>query len=153
MKLATGTERIAALTILAMCVALVIAGYQLLYWDGYAPASGFAPVWVGLAGIALAALMLLQVGRQGFGDEANLPSRSELGRVLSTVAGLGLFVAAAPWLGMICAAFLLMLFMLIVVLRRPPIACIATAVATTLIVYGVFVAWLQVPLPRGIFGI
>lgn len=153
MKLATGTERIAALTILAMCVALVIAGYQLLYWDGYAPASGFAPVWVGLAGIALAGLMLLQIGRQGVAEEANLPNRSELTRVLLTVAALWLFVAAAPWLGMISAAFMLMLFMLLVVLRRPPIACIATAVVTTLIVYGVFVAWLQVPLPRGVFGI
>lgn len=37
MKLTTGAERITALTMPALCVGLVLAGHQLLYWDGYAP--------------------------------------------------------------------------------------------------------------------
>jgi putative tricarboxylic transport membrane protein len=153
MKLTTGAERITALTMLALCVGLVLAGHQSLYWDGYAPASGFAPIWVGIAGIILAALLLFQIGTGGHANNSSLPSRPELFRVVATVVALWVFVGITPWLGMIPAAFLLMLFMLIAVLRRPPPISIATAIGTSLLVYAIFVAWLKVPLPKGLFGI
>jgi hypothetical protein len=154
MKLATGAERVTALTMLVISAGLVLAGHELLYWDGYAPASGFAPVWVGIVGFILAGLMLFQIGPRGDAtDGASLPGRPALTRVLTTIIALWVFVAVTPWLGMIPAALALMLFLLIAVLRRPPLVSLATAAGTALLVYVIFIAWLRVPLPHGIFAI
>lgn len=153
MKLAKGAHLITAATMLAICAGLIVAGYQLLYWDGYAPAAGFAPIWVGIAGVILSGLMLFGIGTQGYADESSMPNRSEAFRVGTTVLGLLVFVTIAPLLGMIPTALIFMIFMLLVVLRRSPVASIATAVGTTMLVYGIFVVWLKVPLPVGIFGI
>lgn len=153
MKIATGAHLITAVTMLVLCVSLVIAGYQLLYWDGFAPAAGFAPIWVGIAGVVLSGLMLFEIGTRGYPDESSLPNRHETFRVGATILGLWAFVAATPWLGMIPTALIFMIFMLLVVLRRPPLVSIATAAGTSLLVYGIFVLWLKVPLATGIFGI
>lgn len=154
MRLATGAERFTALAMLAICVALLMAGINLVYWDGYAPASGFAPVWVAISGIVLALLMFFDIGSgPGLEDASPLPGWPELKRVLMTTSALWIFVAIAPWTGMIIAALALMLFMLIVVLERPVVASVLTAAFTTLLVYMIFVFWLRVQLPRGVFGI
>ena len=153
MRLARGSHLITAISMLALCVSLVIAGYNLLYWDGYAPASGFAPIWVGIAGILLSGLMLFDIGTGGFADESSIPNRNEIERVGATALGLWLFVALAPVLGTLPTALLFMIFMLLGVLRRPLIPSVATALGTAALVYGIFVAWLKVPLPTGIFGI
>ena len=154
MRLATGAERFTAFAMLAICIALLIAGINLVYWDGYAPASGFAPVWVAVSGIVLAVLMFFNIGAgAGLEEPSPLPTRSEFKRVLLTTAALWIFVAVVPWTGMILAALVLMTFMLIVVLERPVVVSVATAVFTTLLVYMIFIVWLRVQLPRGIFGI
>jgi len=153
MRLATGAERVTSLAMLAICVALLIAGINLVYWDGYAPASGFAPVWVAISGIVLATLMFFDIGSgAGLEEPSPLPGRSEFKRVLLTTAGLWIFVAVAPWTGMILAALALMTFMLIVVLERPVVVSVLTALFTTLLVYVIFIVWLHVQLPRGVFG-
>ena len=54
---------------------------------------------------------------------------------------------------MVPAGFLLMLGLLLIVLRRPLPASLLTAVISTALVYAVFVAWLNVPLPKGFLGI
>lgn len=154
MKLATGAERFTSLAMLAICVALLIAGVNLVYWDGYAPASGFAPVWVAISGIVLATLMFFDIGSgAGIEEPSPMPGRAEFKRVIMTTSALWLFVALVPWAGMILAALVLMLFMLIVVLERPVLVSVLTAAFTTALVYVIFIVWLRVQLPRGIFGI
>ncbi|MEQ1955023.1 tripartite tricarboxylate transporter TctB family protein [Mesorhizobium yinganensis] len=153
MRLATGSHFITAVSMLVICIGLVITGYNLLYWDGFAPASGFAPIWVGIAGILLSGLMLFGIGTGGFPDESSVPNRDEMYRVGATTLGLWLFVALAPVLGTLPTALLFMIFMLLGVLRRPLVPSAAAALATAALVYGIFVAWLKVPLPTGILGI
>jgi len=155
MRLATGAERITALAMLAICAALLVAGFNLLYWDGFAPASGFAPVWVAIAGLVLGTFMLFGIGTGGEAteDASPMPSRDELKRVLLTLAALWMFVAVTPFTGMILAALALMLFMLLVVLERPAVISVLTAVFTTILVYLIFVYWLRVQLPRGVLGL
>jgi putative tricarboxylic transport membrane protein len=153
MRLASGAERITAVAMLAICAGLLIAGYDLRYWDGFAPASGFAPVWIAIAGIVLALLLFFQVGAAaGTDDASHRPDRAELSRVLLTTTALWIFLAITPFTGMLLAALALMLFMLIVVLERPLLASLLTAVFTTLLVYAIFILWLRVRLPRGVFG-
>ena len=53
---------------------------------------------------------------------------------------------------MVLAGSLLMLFMLLDVLRRPWLASIITTVLTTALIYGIFVLWLRVALPKGVLG-
>lgn len=152
MKLATGAHLITAVAMLVLCTSLVIAGYQLLYWDGYAPASGFSPIWVGLIGIVLSGLMLFQIGTKGYPDESAMPTRSEAIRVGAATLGLWLFVVASPFVGTLPMTAVFVLFLLLCVLRRPPMPSIITTVVTALLVYGIFVVWLKVPLPKGILG-
>lgn len=154
MRLATGIPRYVALAMLLLYAGLLIAGIDLVYWDGYAPASGFAPVWVAISGLMLATLMLFDIGAEAVPDDGTIfPSREEFQRVLMATASLWLFVVLAPFLGMIPTALALMLFLLLVVLRRALVPSLLTAATTTVLVYLVFIAWLNVQLPRGIFGI
>lgn len=154
MRLATGTPRYVALAMLLIYVGLLIAGIDLVYWDGYAPASGFAPVWVAISGLVLATLMLFDVGAEAVLDDGPiLPSREEFRRVVLATGALWLFVVAAPFLGMIPAALALMLFLLLVVLGRRLVPSLVTAFTTTALIYLIFIVWLNVQLPRGIFGV
>ena len=152
MKLATGAERVTALTMLVICVGLVIAGHQLQYWDGFAPAAGFAPVWVGIVGVVLCGLMLFQIGGFQSTDES-LPDRPALLRVLMTIVALWIFIAITPLVGMILAGLAFMVFLLIAVLRRPLFPSLVTAVGTAVLVYVIFITWLGVPLPHGLLHI
>ncbi|MCK0209714.1 tripartite tricarboxylate transporter TctB family protein [Starkeya koreensis] len=154
MRLATGMPRYIALAMLLIYAGLLFAGIDLVYWDGYAPASGFAPVWVAISGLILATLMLFDIGAEPvLEDGPILPSREEFRRVVLALAALWLFVVAAPFLGMIPAALALMLFLLLVVLGRPLLPSLLTAFVTDGLIYLIFIHWLNVQLPRGIFGI
>lgn len=153
MRLATGTPRYVALAMLLIYAALLIAGIDLVYWDGYAPASGFAPVWVAISGLVLATLMLFDIGAEAVDEGPVLPSREEFRRVVMATGALWLFVVASPFLGMIPAGLALMLFLLLVVLERRLVPSLLTAFLTSGLIYLIFVVWLNVQLPRGIFGV
>ena len=51
------------------------------------------------------------------------------------------------------AAVLFMLFLLLLVLRRPLAPSLLTTAITGALVYGIFSAWLGIAFPKGIFGI
>jgi len=149
MQLAAMPDRVVALLFLLFFGALCVLALGLGYWDGFAPAAGFAPLWVGLAGVFLSIALL--VSRPAETGEA--ADRAGLRRVASAALALVLFVALTPILGMIPAGFLLMLALLLLILRRPPLPSLVTSVVSIALVYAIFVAWLHVPLPKGVLGV
>jgi hypothetical protein len=81
------------------------------------------------------------------------PDRPARARVALTLGGLIAVPLLAPWLGLLPALSLLVAFLLLVVLRRPLWPSLATLAISIGMVYGIFVGWLNVPLPKGILGI
>ena len=74
-------------------------------------------------------------------------------RVAITFFGLVAFSVLSPILGMVPSAALFVFLFLYALLARPLVSSLATAAATTALIYGVFVWWLNVGLPSGYFGI
>jgi len=153
LKLAATPDRTVALVFFLFFGALFALSLQLGYWDGFAPSSGFAPLWVAVVGIALAAALFF-AKNEANDEAATTPDEpGALLRVGQAIVGIVIFLAVTPFLGMVPAGFLLMLGLLLIVLRRPLPASLLTAVISTALVYAVFVAWLNVPLPKGFLGI
>ena len=143
----------AALVFLALSAIVVAGTWNLAYWSDFAPGPAFAPRWVAAAGAVLALLLIVQELRDPSPEPADLPSRSALSRVLSTSAALFVALAIAKSLGFVVTVAALTLFVLLVVERRRIGPSLIVTVLTAALVHGVFVAWLNVQLPKGFFGL
>jgi hypothetical protein len=143
----------AALVFLGLS-ALVVAGtLDLAYWSDFAPGPAFTPIWIAAAGGILALLLLFREVRDPTPERADLPTRPALTRVLLTVVALSLTLALAPRLGFVAMIAALTLFVLLVVERRRIVPSLIVTVLTAALVHGVFVAWLNVQLPKGFLGL
>jgi hypothetical protein len=69
------------------------------------------------------------------------------------LGGLVAVPLASPLLGLVPALALFVAFLLLAVLRQRLWPSLATLAITVGVVYGIFVAWLGVPLPKGVLGI
>lgn len=150
MKFANPYDRAIAIALFAFFTGLLWFAWQLGYWDEFAPSSGFAPIWVAVFGMILAVALLFSRDA-----ETEMPApfeRSGLIRVLQAIGGLVAFVLLTPLTGMILAGLLLMLGLLLIVLQRPLLPSLLTALISIALVYGIFVAWLKVALPTGLLG-
>lgn len=138
--------------ILALSAAIFIETRHLAYWTETAPGPGFFPSWLVLAGIILSLLQLIEAWR-ATGSAAEWPDRSAIGRACITYAGLVGLGILAPLLGMMPSIVLFVVFLLIVVLRRPVWPSLATTAVTVGLIYLIFVSWLGVVLPTSSLGI
>jgi putative tricarboxylic transport membrane protein len=143
----------AALVFLGLSAIVVAGTWDLAYWADFAPGPAFAPIWIAATGAVLALLLLFQEVRDPTREPANLPPRSALARVLLSIAALSLALALAPWLGFVAAVVALTLFVLLVVERRRVLPSLVVTVLTAALIHGVFVAWLNVQLPKGFLGL
>lgn len=141
----------AILLILALVAATGTLG--LPYWSEFSPGPAFAARWTALVAAALAALLLWEALARSEHVPVEWPDREGLRRVALTSVLLWAFLALLPWLGFTLDAALLMLIMLLGVQRRrlvPSLVATAIAVAGT---WGIFIAWLQIKLPLGPWGL
>ncbi len=142
-----------ACVMLALSAIVLGETWGLGYWAEFAPGSAFAPVWVAGAGVVLSVLLLVEALRGGDDEPADLPSRPAMLRVLGTLAGLWLVIVATPLLGLLTAATLFIVYLLLVVLRQPVLPSLFATAATMGLVAGIFVGWLNIALPKGPLGI
>jgi hypothetical protein len=143
----------AALVFLALSAIVVAGTSDLAYWSDFAPGPAFAPVWIAAAGAVLALLLLFQEWRNPSLQPADLPSRPALTRVLLTIVALALALALAPRLGFVATVVALTLFVLLAVERRRAVPSLIVTLLTAALIHGVFVAWLNVQLPKGFLGL
>jgi putative tricarboxylic transport membrane protein len=143
----------AALVFLALSVITAIGTRELAYWTDFAPGPAFAPVWIAAAGALLSLLLLAREMRNPSKERADLPEQTGWVRVLVTVAALTAALVLAPAFGLVPSVALLTLFVLLAVERRRLLPSLVVTVLTTALVHGVFVAWLNVALPKGPLGL
>jgi hypothetical protein len=142
-----------ALIMIALSAVTFFATRHLPYWADFAPGSAFGPVWVSLAGVLISLLLIVDAIRRPDNPPIDLPDRPGFIRVALAVAALWSVVYLTPIIGLIATAILFMLFLLLVVERRPLVPSLITTALTIGLVYGVFSVWLEIAFPKGAFGI
>lgn len=145
------SDVIPAAIMLILSVVVVLATWSLGYWSDTTPGPAFAPLWIAGAGILLIILRLLEA-RSGAAS-IEWPDRNGLIRIALTMAGLAALPLVSPVLGMVPSVALFIAFFLFVVARRRLVPTLTTVAVTTGLIYGVFVLWLGLSLPTGIFGV
>jgi len=134
---------------------LVRESLRLRYYSSFGPGPGFFPLWLSLLLAILAVAMFWQAT---FGKPEAMPADFypdrkgylRIGAVLAALAGV--IVLIEP-LGFRLVMLGLYLFLLAVLGRQHPLVTGIVALAGSFGVYYVFVHWLAVPLPIGLFGI
>lgn len=138
--------------LLVLSAAVFLDTRHLEFFDGI-PGPAFLPIWLAVAGCVLFVLRLLEARRLPEAGSADWPDRSGLRRVILTFAGLAAIPLAAPFVGMLAAIVLYIAFLLLVVLRQRLGPSLLTVAVTAGVVYGIFVLWLGIALPKGFLGI
>lgn len=145
--------------------ALALAGLvatgtaSLPFWADYAPGPSFVPVGVAVAGAVLALLLGAEAVRraEAIPEEeeavADLPDRDGIRRVVLTFGCLLLFAILAVPLGFVGSAGLFMLAVLVPVLRQRVLPSLLATALTVGLIWGVFVFWLGIALPKGALGL
>ena len=138
MRLAKG-ELALALAFAALGILWIARAATMPLWDGFAPASGFMPLWYGVSLIALAGSVVF-LSQERKTEEPAGKALVVLAVVAATIVGLSL-IGFAP-------SIFLMLLVLFAALEKLPLArSILVAAGTTAVLYLVFKTWLGIPLP------
>jgi len=147
------SEVIPPLVMLALSAVLVFGTWHLGYWANTTAGPAFAPIWVAAAGTLLALLQLRAVRTAASPEIYDWPDAAGRKRIAITFLGLVAFSVLSPLLGMVPSAALFVFLFLYGLLARPLSSSVITAAATTFLIYGIFVWWLNVGLPTGYLGI
>lgn len=143
MKLAKG-ELALALAFAALGGLWIARAATMPLWDGFAPASGFMPLWYGVILVVLAAAVAFTAEKRP--EEPVRKALVVLAVIAATILGLKL-------MGFAPSVFLMLLMLFAAVEKLPLLRSIAVALAVTAVLFLVFRTWLGVPLPRGPLGI
>ena len=138
---------------LCLCVVVVVSMWDQPYWSDFAPGSSFLPNWVAGLGAVFAVVQIVVSARQRESEPGDWPDKSGARRVVMTVCGLWIFVALLPWLGTAISATIFMLGLLLVVQRQRLLPSLVTTIVTVGMIEVIFILWLDIRLPRGVFGI
>ena len=141
-------EVLLALFFAVLGILWVVAALGMPLWEGFAPQSGFMPLWYGviLTGLAGVILINLFVHKDGKAEQP-------IGKPLVVLAALAAGIAGLDLIGFGPAMFLLLLVLFAVVERLPIGKSLLVAAGTTAFLFLVFKTWLGVSLPTGPLGI
>lgn len=146
-------ERVVAAGIGAFGALWAVQSSRLAYWSEFAPGSGFLPFWLGIILIVLSLAFLALSFLQPESDPPAAATESAgRGRVISIVLGLLACILVLEWIGFVAAITAYLLFLLLVVERRPLHEAAGVAAGTSFLLWLVFQHWLHVPLPAGPWG-
>jgi hypothetical protein len=117
-------------------------------WEGFAPQSGFMPLWYGIILVGLTVAVLVNL----FRDKAP-KAEDPIGKPLIVLAVFAAGIAGLEPMGFSPAVFLMLLFMFALIERLPILSSVLISAATTAILFLIFRTWLNVALPIGPLGI
>ncbi len=146
--------QIAGIAFLLFAILAFSESRKLKYYSSLGPGPGFFPFWVSIFIGILAVAMLYQAT---FKPQEPMPPdfiASRAGYLRSGAITLALIVTAMLMerLGFRLTMLCFYLFLLIALGRRNPFVTLVVAVIGSVGVFHVFVEWLKVPLPVGMFG-
>jgi putative tricarboxylic transport membrane protein len=143
----------AALLLLAVFVA--VESLKLRYYTPLGPGPGFFPFWLAVLLGALAIGMVLQatLGEPEPMPEDFFADRIGYLKMGAVVLALVVVTLALEPLGFCLTMFAVYAFLLLTLGRQRFLVTLLVALGGSFGVYYVFVRWLQVPLPQGLFGL
>jgi hypothetical protein len=116
------------------------------------PGAGFLPFSVGVLMFLLSLILFIQSFSKEEEGRKALWATGGTGRVLLILLSLVLYGLFLEKLGFILTTFLLMGFLLLGIGKVRKSVVILLSLISSLGCYGVFQVWLNVQLPKGIFG-
>lgn len=125
-----------------------VRAFELPFFDGFAPDSGFLPLVYGVLLLGLSTAVIVSL----FVSPPDVSGREPLTKSFLILGALLVGVASASWLGFAIPLFGMMLFMYAYVERLPIIKSVLTSAATTGILILIFEHWLHIPLPLSPWG-
>ena len=135
---ATRGELALTLAFAALGILWIIRAATMPLWDGFAPASGFMPLWYGILLVALAAAVAFAAHKQ---------PEEPFGKALVVLAVVAATIVGLKLIGFAPSIFLMLVVLFAVVERLPPARSALVAAGTTAVLFLVFKTWLGVPLP------
>lgn len=145
-------EVAAALLMLGLSVFVVWATSGLAYWSRLVPGPGFMPIWMSVAGAALAAGLLITAWRSDNDRSAGFPEGRGMLRLLVTYSLLWVSVLLVPQVGFLTATVGFMLVVYLVIFRKAILPSLVMTAVIGMMVHFLFNQWLGVRLPTGPWG-
>jgi hypothetical protein len=142
-------ELVLAAFFVALGLLWVSAAIRMPLWEGFAPQSGFMPLWYGIVLIGLTIAVVVNLFRQ----KENAKAEEPIGKPLLVLAVFAAAIAGLEPMGFGPAVFLMLLFMFALIERLPIIHSVLAAAGTTAVLFLIFRTWLNVGLPIGPLGI
>jgi len=145
-------DRVTAALLLAFAVAFSVGALkQYQWWGSGGPGPAFMPFWLGLVMALLALSMLLRSLKQKDPGAAWLPRGEGLRDMLVVLAATVAFIALLKVTGMIIGTALYLAFLVRFLGKHRWWVTLAVALAAAGFNWLVFVHWLRVPMPEGMF--
>jgi putative tricarboxylic transport membrane protein len=145
-------DRVTAALLLAFAVAFSVGALKSYQWWGSGgPGPAFVPFWLGLVMGFLALGFLIRSLKQKDPGEAWLPRGEGLRDLLVVLAATVAYVALLNVTGMIIGTALYLAVLIRYLGRHPWWMTLAVALGAAAFNWLVFVHWLRVPMPEGMF--
>jgi putative tricarboxylic transport membrane protein len=133
-----------------------LEGLNLGFGNFGVPGPGFLPVLIGgvLAGLSLGLFVKSLLLKTEPEEIASFwKEKGSWKKVLFTLLSLVLYLFFLDYLGYILTTFLFLCYLVKFIGKRGWVVSLSVSILATVISYGVFARWMEVPLPRGIFNI
>jgi putative tricarboxylic transport membrane protein len=147
--------QITGAVLLLFAVFVAVESLNLRYYTSLGPGPGFFPFWLAivLGGLAVGMLLQATLGRPERAPADFFASRRGYLRMGAVVLALVVTTALLERLGFCLTMFTVYLFLLYALGRQNLILTALVSLGGSFGVYYLFVRWLQVPLPSGLFGL
>jgi putative tricarboxylic transport membrane protein len=149
MGLARDRDVISGSLIAALGVFVLTTALQWNYIGPDGPGPGFFPVWYGVLMIALSLYLVVKAAIKPDPEARSAIDWSGTGRALGTWAAFALSIAVMEPLGFYVSFGLLTLFMVTLVMGKPVVTALLTAIVMSASFGGVFSYLLSLNLPVG----
>ena len=145
--------QVASVSLVVLFAFFAYESLQLSLSDAIGPGAGFFPFWLSVLGGILCAILLVQLklGRAELTGEFTF-ERAGTRNVVLMLAGLIVATVSLEALGFSVSMLLLIVYLLLALHAKNPLAIAIMALAGSFGVYHLFYDLLQVPLPAGILG-
>ncbi|HWI99002.1 MAG TPA: tripartite tricarboxylate transporter TctB family protein [Burkholderiales bacterium] len=144
------TDRITAVLLLIVSAAFAVGALRYYRWWGHdGPGPAFLPFWLGVVMACLGALMLFRSSKEQIAEW--MPRGEARKRVFVVLGVTAAFIGLLKVLGMVVGTALFLIVLLRYLGRHRWRVTIAIALAAAGLNWLVFVHWLRVPMPEGLF--
>jgi putative tricarboxylic transport membrane protein len=147
-------DRWSALFCLVVAIGICFGSVRLSLGEFHKPGPGFFSFWAGAILGLLSSIVFLKSFKGSAGDERKAfwqnPKRTR--KMIYVIFALILYVVGLNYLGFFLSTLCFLGFLLRAIDPQRWLVVIAVSIFSTIISYGIFQYWLNVPFPIGILG-